>query len=136
MAKNAGSRNSQAGALGTIACETASTFRPLHEYGTRADWARYSGGADYAGRGFIQLTHDYNYRAVGQEIGVDLVRNPDLAMDPHVAAQAFAIYWAARDIQGMADRNDWLTLRKAVVGYVANPPGYERVRSVALALLG
>jgi hypothetical protein len=29
----------------------------------------------------VQLTWDYNYRRLGPKIGVDLIKNPDLAED-------------------------------------------------------
>lgn len=130
-----GSKNSLAAALGTIAVETASTFKPLHEYGTPADWAGYSGGSDYAGRGYVQLTHDYNYRAAGDAIGVDLLNNPDLAMQPDIAAKIFAWYWQSREIQTPANAGDWTECRKRVVGRVANPPGLDRLVAVVNHLL-
>jgi hypothetical protein len=132
----AGSTASLAGALGTIAIETASTFSPLHEYGTPADWAGYDGGSDYAGRGFIQLTHKYNYQAAGDALGLDLVGNPDLAMNPWVAARILAWYWQAHGIASLADAGDWNAVRQAVVGHVANPPGLDRLISIVTALVG
>jgi hypothetical protein len=44
----------------------------------------WSGG--YFGRGFVQLTHEYNYKKAGQKLGVDFVANPDLVMDPKNSA--------------------------------------------------
>ena len=81
------------------------------------------------------MTHDYNYRAAGVAIGEDLVDNPDRALDPAIAAQVFAWYWAAHGIPAMADASDWRSARQAVVGQVANPPGLGRLTQVASALL-
>lgn len=50
--------------------------------------SHYGGGGRYHGRGLIHITHDYNYRAVGDKIGVDLVSNPDLVKDPRYAVPA------------------------------------------------
>ena len=116
-----------AAAIATVAIETASTFRPIHEYGTRRDWAGYDGGADYAGRGFIQLTHKYNYETYGGRIGVDLVGNPDLALDPQVAAAVLAEYFVIRGTAYAAMRHDWPQVRRSVVGAVTNPPGLARL---------
>lgn len=60
----------------------------------------YSGGSDYKGRGLIQITHDYNYEAVGDRIGVDLVSNPELVNDPRYAVPAALAYL---DLQGFFD---------------------------------
>jgi predicted chitinase len=51
------------------------------------------GGYDYRGRGFIQLTGEENYKLVGEMIGVDLFGNPDLMLDPTIAAAASAAYF-------------------------------------------
>lgn len=38
------------------------------------------------GRGFVQLTHEANYRKAGEMLGIDLVAQPSRAMDPVIAA--------------------------------------------------
>lgn len=43
--------------------------------------------APYFGRGDVQLTHRRNYEAAGKLIGVDLVNDPDKALDPDISAQ-------------------------------------------------
>lgn len=92
--------------LGTAYHETAATMQPVHEYGgdayftrmydvtgRRPDVARRMGntspgdGIKYCGRGFVQLTWKSNYAKMGRLLGVDLVGNPDLAMDPKIAAR-------------------------------------------------
>lgn len=42
------------------------------------------------GRGFIQITHEDNYRKLSPVVGVDLVRNRDKALDPAVSARIAA----------------------------------------------
>lgn len=39
----------------------------------------------YYGRGYVQLTWDYNYRKYGTMLGLNMVANPDLALQPNVA---------------------------------------------------
>lgn len=41
----------------------------------------------FYGRGFVQLTHERNYRKMSDFLGVDLVKNPSLALDPEYAAK-------------------------------------------------
>ncbi len=78
-------------------------LRPLHELGGRAYLSKYDTGklakdlgntpeADgegikYAGRGLVQLTGRRNYKAAGEYLGIDLLGNPDLALEPSVAAE-------------------------------------------------
>ena len=53
-------------------------------------------GARFKGRGFIQLTGRYNYGIAGKAIGQDLIKNPQLAEDPKIAAQIALWYWQNR----------------------------------------
>ena len=67
---------------------------------------KYSGGSRYRGRGLIHITHDYNYRAVGEKIGVDLVSNPELVNDPRYAVPAALAYL---ELQGYFNTNTAIT---------------------------
>lgn len=40
----------------------------------------------YYGRGYVQLTWDYNYTKASKALGVDFVKNPDAVMEPANAA--------------------------------------------------
>lgn len=40
----------------------------------------------YFGRGFCQLTWDYNYKKEGERLGIDLLNKPDLALKVDIAA--------------------------------------------------
>lgn len=44
-------------------------------------------GHVYYGRGHVQLTWKTNYRKMGEALGVDLVNNPDLALDPAISVR-------------------------------------------------
>lgn len=74
--------------LATALHETGKTYRPIAEYG-RGSGHKYglpaANGKVYYGRGYVQLTWDYNYKAMGQALGIDLYGNPDLAMQPDIA---------------------------------------------------
>lgn len=41
----------------------------------------------FFGRGYVQLTHEDNYRRMSSVVGIDLVKNPDAALRPDVAAK-------------------------------------------------
>jgi hypothetical protein len=73
--------------LATVQWETAQTFKPVREAFWRSeDWRknnfRYY---PYYGRGYVQLTWKNNYQKYSQILEVDMVNNPDLAMDHNIA---------------------------------------------------
>ncbi len=53
----------------------------MHLMGDRSSWGRY-----YA-RGFVGLTHQFNYEKMSSVLGVDLLGNPDLAAQPEISAR-------------------------------------------------
>ena len=115
-------------AAATIAVETAHSFRPIQELGGPAYFTRlYEGrkdlgntepgdGVRYHGRGYIQITGRANYRSFGNEIGVDLEGNPDLACAPGAAAEVLAIFFKDRHVSGSAIARDWHMVRRRVNG--------------------
>jgi chitinase len=53
-----------------------------------------AGTCEYYGRGPIQLSWNFNYKAAGTAIGSDLLNNPDLvATNPDVAMKSGVWYW-------------------------------------------
>jgi putative chitinase len=75
--------------LATTLHETARTMQPIREFG-KGHGRKYGeavNGLVYYGRGYVQLTWDYNYKAMGDIVGVDLYNNPDLALDPNIAVK-------------------------------------------------
>ncbi|HKA82273.1 MAG TPA: peptidoglycan DD-metalloendopeptidase family protein [Acidimicrobiales bacterium] len=102
----------------TTPARKAAFLATVHnESGFRADAVEVSNPSTYRGRGFIQLTGDFNYRAAGADLGVDLEAKPDLAATPTTSAQVAAWYWTvARDINYAADRFDMAAVNIAV-GY-------------------
>ena len=45
----------------------------------------------YYGRGFVQITWEANYKKFGELLGVDLVSNPDKALEPEIAVKILVI---------------------------------------------
>lgn len=48
-------------------------------------WRKDKNGKSWFGRGDIQITHLPNYEKLGERLGVDLVGNPSLALDPVIS---------------------------------------------------
>ncbi len=62
-----------------------------------------AGQGEYYGRGPIQLSWNFNYRAAGHALGMgdDLLRNPDkVASDPSIAFQTAIWYWMTQSGPG------------------------------------
>lgn len=70
--------------LATVQLETAYTFQPITEMGSKRylQSRRYW---PYIGRGYVQLTWDWNYKQFGKALGIDLFNKPELANDPETA---------------------------------------------------
>lgn len=68
-----------------FAKDDASARRILSKY-TYAKPDKTTGHA-YYGRGLVQITHKANYDRMGKILGLDLVNNPDLALDANVSAK-------------------------------------------------
>lgn len=113
------------GFLATIGVEDH--FKPIHEIGTADYFKRmYGKRKDYEvdekglwkwrGRGFIQLTGIDNYKKYGTLVGVDLVSNPDQALEPKTAARIAACYYRTTGCDVWAARGHWLRVRELVNG--------------------
>lgn len=113
-----------AGAMATIRVEVGKNFKPIMEY---ASGQAYEGrrdlgntqvgdGVRYKGRGFIQLTGRANYALYGQKLGLDLISNPDLALDVDIGAKILAHYFKDRGVVEACLAKDWLRVRKLING--------------------
>lgn len=79
--------------LATAYWETARTMKPVREaYWVSEGWRqrnlRYY---PHYGRGYVQLTWDYNYIKAGKKLGVDFLPDLDKAMEPRYAAPIIVI---------------------------------------------
>jgi hypothetical protein len=113
--------------LATIRVEVP-PFAPIREFGDEAYFTRmYEGrvqlgnvepgdGARYCGRGFIQVTGRANYRDYGAKLGVDLLAEPDRALEPEIASRILVRYFVDRGIPALAAAGDWQGVRRAVNG--------------------
>lgn len=73
--------------LATVEWETAKTFAPVKEaFWKDEDWRRkHLPYFPYYGRGYVQLTWETNYEKYARLLDIDLVGNPDLALNPDTA---------------------------------------------------
>ena len=85
----------QAYILATVQHETKDSFQPVREayyLGSKAEACRKRMRYyPWYGRGYVQLTWERNYKLLGRLIGVDLIADPDLAMEPVNAAKILVI---------------------------------------------
>jgi hypothetical protein len=74
--------------LATAYHETNQQMIPVREaYWLSEKWRKaHLSYYPYYGRGYVQLTHSDNYDKAGKVVGQDLVKDPDLALDPAIAA--------------------------------------------------
>lgn len=77
----------------------------------------------FYGRGFVQLTHQKNYATMGKLLSIDLVGNPDLALDTRYAADIIVIGMMQGLFTGVGlknyfnkDKADSINARKIVNG--------------------
>lgn len=128
--------------LGTAHHEVDKKMQPINEYGSnRYFFEMYSkngdrpkvaarlgntedgDGARFHGRGFVQLTGRRNYQDMKDRLGVDLVGNPELALDTKVATHVIFEGMIKGTYTGkkLADyfnptKEDWVNARRIING--------------------
>lgn len=113
--------------LATTQHETAGSFQPVEEgyyLGSRS--AAYQKSLRYYpffGRGYVQLTWKDNYLAYSKKIGLDLVKNPALALRPDIALFVLVDGMKHGAFTGLslthyinANRCDWTKARRIING--------------------
>jgi putative chitinase len=72
--------------------------------------------AKYLGRGLIQLTGKENYERCGSAIGVDLVNEPNLLVEPSHAAMSAGWFWNKKGLNELADQQEHGQITKRING--------------------
>ncbi len=115
--------------LATVEHETFKTFLPVregffvHKEFEKAEAWRKAKLSYYPwyGRGYVQLTHEANYARYGTLLGIDLVGDLDLALDPHVSLfvlvhgfETGAFTGARLDTYVSKDKTDFVNARRCI----------------------
>lgn len=92
--------------------------------------------AQYLGRGLIQLTGKENYGNCGLGIGVDLLADPALLLDPRYAALSAGWFWNKKGLNALADASDIETMTKRINGGLIGLDDRKAKIAKALSVLG
>jgi len=121
-------------ALGTCYHETDKKFQGIVEYGPDSYFKKYEGRKDlgnnvpgdglrFKGRGFVQITGRRNYANFSSIIGVDLLGNPELALnlDNCVEIMFYGMIDGTFTGKKLADyfsptKEDWVNARQIING--------------------
>jgi hypothetical protein len=119
--------------LATSYHETAQTMQPITEYGQQSYFNKYEPGTRigkalgntqpgdgyrYRGRGYVQITGRANYAKAGAKLGVDLIGNPEAALNPDLAARILVRGCTEGWFTGkkLSDYSDYVNMRRVVNG--------------------
>lgn len=120
--------------LATMLAEVGPNMRPVREGFKSTDaaargyvkarsykYAEVVNGQVYYGRGLVQLTWFANYQKMSKLIGVDLVKEPDLALRPDIATQIMFKGMTLGTFTGKKladyfkeDTTDWVNARRII----------------------
>lgn len=77
----------------------------------------------FFGRGYVQLTHKYNYEKAGRKLGVNMVRDPSIALQSDIAARVLVVgskegWFTGKKLSDYitAERTDWRNARRIING--------------------
>ena len=90
----------------------------------------------YRGRGVKQLTGKENYERCGSGLGVDLVSNPDLLLDPKYAALSAGWFWNKHGLNDLADSGDIETMTRRINGGLLGLDARKAAIAKAESILG
>ena len=78
-----------------------------------------------------QLTGKDNYARCGRDLGLDLINNPDLLLEPMAAARSAGWFWKTNNLSSYADVEDIKGMTKKIngglIGYEQRKALYDKV---------
>lgn len=73
-------------------------------------------GWKFRGRGLKQLTGRSNYKRCGDALGMDLIGEPDLLLEPVNAALSAGWFWSTNGLNAIADTGNVVAMTKRING--------------------
>ena len=93
-------------------------------------------GWKFRGRGAKQLTGKDNYKRCGDALGVDLVANPDLLLEPMYAARSAGWFWKTNNLSPFADSGDIKGMTKKINGGYIGLEARQALYNKIMAAMG
>ena len=93
-------------------------------------------GWKFRGRGAKQLTGKDNYERCGDALGVDLVANPDLLLEPLYAARSAGWFWKTNNLSPFADSGDIKGMTKKINGGYIGLEARQALYNKIMAAMG
>lgn len=92
-------------------------------------------GWKYRGRGAIQITGKSNYKACGDDIGIDLISNPDELCKMPASILSAGWFWKANNLNSFADKKDVVGATKKINGGLNGLESRQEYLAKALKVL-
>jgi putative chitinase len=73
-------------------------------------------GNRYRGRGYIQITGKDGYSNTGLRAGIDLVANPEKAIETAIALRVACAFWKWKDMNLLCDQHDFEEVTRRING--------------------
>lgn len=73
-------------------------------------------GWRYRGRGLLQITGRGMYQRCGEALGLPLLEQPDLLLQPEPAALSAAWFWQSNGLNALADAGDFEAITRRING--------------------
>ena len=84
-------------------------------------------GARFKGRGPFSITGRTNYKSLGDALGVDLIKEPQLAASPELAFRIAAFTWVRGGLNELADSVNLVAIYQRVIG-VPDPQAVQNFK--------
>lgn len=93
-------------------------------------------GWKYRGKGVIQVTGRQNHARCGEALGLDLINDPDLLLEPLNAALSAGWFWESRKLNNLAEQEDLRGITRAVNGGMNGFADRQLIYQLAKKALG